>query len=537
MIEERCTEGVRRILDRSARLATDTGAVEIAPMHLLHALLREESCATEILAQHGLSCELFESTDLTSGTASADATATMANSVGPRPKTDSPRPGRVAASELFQQVISAAQQRAGLAGRYAEIGSELLLWGLAAVESPAAEILKRHGLDVQALQDEVDEKAGFRREPIDVDFSIRWQQRPMADQTDTYRILDASANRAREGLRVVEDFVRFTLDDAHLTGRLKSLRHELTGLLDVFGTTALLTCRDTTQDVGTGISTPAEAERPSAAAAVQANFKRVQEALRTLEEFAKVLRSSQDERPLNDAQSAERFGAMRYDLYTLEKAVLLTQSSRERLHGRDLYVLVTEEESHHGAGPAIREALAAGAGIVQVREKSMPDRKLVEHGQRVRQWTHDAGALFVMNDRPDLAVFTDADGVHVGQEELSVRQARRIVGPDRLVGVSTHTIEQARQAVLDGADYIGVGPVFSSVTKEFERLAGLDFVRQVAAEISLPWFAIGGITHTNIHEVQDAGATRVAVSSAVCGAEHPGRATQLLLDQLRQAGP
>ena len=137
--------------------------------------------------------------------------------------------------------------------------------------------------------------------------------------------------------------------------------------------------------------------------------------------------------------------------------------------------------------------------------------------------------MFVMNDRPDLAVLADADGVHVGQEELSVKDARTIVGADRLVGVSTHSIEQARQAVLDGADYIGVGPVFPSGTKQFDRLAGLELVRAVAAEVRLPAFAIGGITADNLPLVREAGLGRVAVSGAVASAADPGAAARRLL--------
>ncbi len=146
----------------------------------------------------------------------------------------------------------------------------------------------------------------------------------------------------------------------------------------------------------------------------------------------------------------------------------------------------------------------------------------------MRAWTREAGALYVMNDRADLAVVTEADGVHVGQDELSVKEARRIVGPHRLVGVSTHTIEQARQAVLDGADYIGVGPVFPSVTKSFESPAGLELVRQIAAEIALPWFAIGGINAENVDSVLEAGATRIAVSHAILSADDPESATKAL---------
>jgi thiamine-phosphate pyrophosphorylase len=131
-----------------------------------------------------------------------------------------------------------------------------------------------------------------------------------------------------------------------------------------------------------------------------------------------------------------------------------------------------------------------------------------------------------MNDRPDLAVLADADGVHVGQDELGVRDARRIVGPARLVGVSTHNLEQVEQAVLDGADYIGVGPVFPSGTKSFADFPGLDFVRKATAATRLPAFAIGGITENNVAAVRAAGAERIAVSGALCGAEDPAAAAR-----------
>jgi thiamine-phosphate pyrophosphorylase len=137
-----------------------------------------------------------------------------------------------------------------------------------------------------------------------------------------------------------------------------------------------------------------------------------------------------------------------------------------------------------------------------------------------------------MNDRPDLAKLSNADGVHVGQEELAVKECRAILGVGPLVGVSTHSIEQARQAVLDGANYIGVGPTFPSATKNFEQFAGLEFLRQVAGEIRLPTFAIGGITAENLHEVLSAGISRIAVSQALLNAPNIETATQVLLRQL-----
>ncbi len=340
----------------------------------------------------------------------------------------------------------------------------------------------------------------------------------MTEHFDTLRILDAAANRAREGLRVVEDWLRFALDDRHLTELAKTCRHDLAAALRPLEPFGLIAARDTLHDVGTGVRAPSETRRDSPRDVLIANLKRSQEALRTLEEFAKVI----------SADAGESLGQLRYRLYTLEKAILQTEASRRNLAGRDLYLLVTASACRRGAEAAILESVPAGVSIVQVREKQMPDRELLAHARRVREWTKTAGALFIMNDRPDLAVLADADGVHVGQEELPVREARRIVGPARLVGVSTHTIEQARQAVLDGADYLGVGPVFPSGTKRFDSFAGLEFVRQAAAEITLPWFALGGITPDNVANVRTAGATRLAVSGAICGAERPAEAAAAL---------
>ena len=137
-----------------------------------------------------------------------------------------------------------------------------------------------------------------------------------------------------------------------------------------------------------------------------------------------------------------------------------------------------------------------------------------------------------MNDRPDLAVLAQADGVHVGQEELSVKDARSIVGPDMLVGVSTHNIEQARQAVLDGADYLGVGPTFPSGTKQFEQFPGVELLRAVAAEIRLPVFAIGGIERQNLGRGIGGRFPRIAISGAITSAADPVQAAKELLERL-----
>jgi thiamine-phosphate pyrophosphorylase len=328
---------------------------------------------------------------------------------------------------------------------------------------------------------------------------------------DAARILDANANRAREALRVVEDYCRFVLDDRFLSGELKRMRHDLTEILGGLPPGQLLASRDTLGDVGTTLTTAQEQQRYSLAAVVQANLKRLQEALRSLEEYGK----------LRDPAVGQALERLRYRGYTLERALLLGATARERLVDTCLYVLLTASQCTLGLQRTIREAAEGGAQAFQLREKTMSDRELLARAREVRHLTRETGTLFIMNDRADLARLADADGVHLGQGELSVKEARRILGPEALVGVSTHNLDQVQQAVLDGASYIGLGPTFSSATKSFTEFPGLDFVREATAETSLPAFAIGGITLQNLESTLAAGARRIAVGHAICQSETP----------------
>lgn len=333
------------------------------------------------------------------------------------------------------------------------------------------------------------------------------------------RVVDAAANRAREGLRVVEDYVRFVLDDRHLTERLKQIRHRLTTTLEQIPYSDRLAARETQADVGTSVTLPSEQRRADPSHLLAANFARLQEALRSLEEFSKLANPAM-------ATVMER---LRYETYTLQRAVETTARSVERLGRARLYVLVDGRSSVIEFETLVRALVEAGVHVIQLRDKQLDDRELIGRGRLLRSLTQGTSTVFIMNDRPDLAVLAQADGVHVGQEELTVKDARTIVGPRRLVGVSTHSLEQARQAVLDGADYLGIGPTFPSGTKHFERFPGLEFVRAVAGEIRMPAFAIGGIGLDNVGQVIAAGLRRVAVSGAIAGVEDPGAVAGELL--------
>jgi thiamine-phosphate pyrophosphorylase len=170
--------------------------------------------------------------------------------------------------------------------------------------------------------------------------------------------------------------------------------------------------------------------------------------------------------------------------------------------------------------------------MVQLRDKRLSDRELIQRAGRLMELARDTPTLVIINDRVDIVQAVSAHGVHLGQDDLPLADARRLLGPDVLIGVSTHSMEQARQAVVQGASYIGVGPTFASATKQFHEFPGPPLLRAVAAEIRLPSFAIGGIGLEQLDEVLACGIWRVAVSSAVWGAASPEVACRAFVERL-----
>jgi thiamine-phosphate pyrophosphorylase len=197
-------------------------------------------------------------------------------------------------------------------------------------------------------------------------------------------------------------------------------------------------------------------------------------------------------------------------------------SSRERLADARLYLVCD-------ARPAdwLRAAVRGGVDIVQLRDKTLDDAGLVSASRAFRE---SGAGLFILNDRPDLVEACGADGVHVGQDDMTPAQARALVGPDRIVGRSTHSPQQGAQAAADpDVDYLAVGPVHETPTKPGRPAAGLDYVSWAAAHVHKPWFAIGGLASTNVHEVFARGATRLVVVRAITGAADPEQAARELL--------
>lgn len=201
-----------------------------------------------------------------------------------------------------------------------------------------------------------------------------------------------------------------------------------------------------------------------------------------------------------------------------------------------LYVVLDRAASAgRDLGDLLDAVIAGGARMIQLRDKSSPSGRLLPLAEQLRARCRDAGAIFIVNDRVDLAVAVGADGVHLGQEDLPPRVARPLLRPGMILGVSTHSVEQARRAQADGADYVAVGSMFPTRTKPDFELVGPALVRVLRPEIRVPLVGIGGITPDNVGEVIRAGADGVAVISAVCGVPDPAAASAHFLAAIRRA--
>ena len=316
-----------------------------------------------------------------------------------------------------------------------------------------------------------------------------------------FRILDASFNRAREALRVLEDLARFHHDDPALAASLKAARHALDREARPHAR-AFVGARDSERDVGRDGDLPVPGLRPLAGVA-QANLKRAREALRTIEEVAKGRFA-----PMSAA--AQR---LRYALYSIEKGL---QDPRGRLAAARLYVLLDPSVTRRPLAEVAEEAARGGAEMLQLRQKPRVSLALA---RRIRAAVPDA--LFIVNDDVAVALASGADGVHLGLEDLPIREARRLGAG--IVGATSHSLAEARRAVREGADYISVGPMFATPLKPHLRPEGRSYLA-AAKRLGLPWFCIGGITRKNVEPAFG----RVAACAGVIAERDPEAAARAI---------
>jgi thiamine-phosphate pyrophosphorylase len=317
------------------------------------------------------------------------------------------------------------------------------------------------------------------------------------------RILDANLDRAREGLRIIEEWCRFGLNDSQLAQECKHLRQELAS----WHTPDLRLARDTARDIGTTLSHPQEERRSSLEQLLQANLCRVQESLRVLEEYGK----------LHQPEMGMALKQMRYRTYILESQIL-GYRRRQQLREASLYLVTSPSEQLFSV---VEAALKGGLTLVQYRDKNAEDGVRLAKAEKLCQLCHQYGALFLLNDRADLALAVGADGVHLGQQDIPISLARQILGTQCLIGRSTTNPQEMQNAIAEGADYIGVGPVYETPTKAGKAAAGLEYVRHAKVNSPIPWFAIGGIDLENVGDVINAGAKQIAVVRAIMQAENP----------------
>ena len=340
------------------------------------------------------------------------------------------------------------------------------------------------------------------------------------------RIVDANLNRIGEGLRVLEDIARLVLNDATLSQRLKTLRHELvTG--DLPFNTKLIQARDSEGDVGINTLAPGQEKAKELPVVIMANARRIQQSLRTIEELAKT----QDITPKLDP---EKFKQARFDLYSIERELLSKILRQDKVkHIRGLHAIIdTQALKGRRHIEAAGQIIRGGAKAIQLRDKLTSKKELLPIALELKALCTEHKVLFIVNDHLDLALAANADGLHLGQNDLPVTVARRLLPIDKILGCSTTTVDQAIAAESDGADYIAVGSMYPTPSKETAVIVGLDRLRQVRQAVSLPLVAIGGITKDNAAEVIAAGANSVATISAILNAESPEKASRQIVARI-----
>ncbi len=339
---------------------------------------------------------------------------------------------------------------------------------------------------------------------------------------EIHRILDANFNRAREALRVIEDCGRFVLNDPAVTAMAKHFRSDLKELLEELPHDELIASRDISGDVGRELTSKTELNRQTARDVATAACKRLTEALRTIEEYSKII----------SAKVAQSIEKIRYDSYTLEQRLTSRFLIGERFADVRLYTMISAKICRNKSLLEVaRSALAGGADALQLREKNTSDDIFLAMAAELRELTDETGKLLIINDRPDIAALVGADGIHLGQDDLPINEARRLLRPGAIIGRSTHSIQEARAAINEGADYIAVGPMYATTTKDRPPV-GPELLAEAVGEISLPIVAVGGITSKNVSELVAKGAKCVAVCADICAAEDVKAAARAIRDQM-----
>ncbi len=347
---------------------------------------------------------------------------------------------------------------------------------------------------------------------------------PKATSRQTLRIVDANLNRIGEGLRLLEDMARLLLNNTALTQQLKTMRHQLI-TVDQTLNQQLLQARNSEGDVGINLEAPQPASKREMPEVVVANARRVQQSLRVIEELAKIPGIKLD---------PEKFKKARFNLYTIERDLLSRMMRRDKLEHIFGLCAIIDTKFLRGRShlEVAAQVIQGGVRTVQLRDKMQSKRELLPIAQQLKSLCSEHEVLFIVNDYLDLALAADADGLHLGQDDLPVRVARQLLPLDKILGCSVASVKQATSAESAGVDYIAVGAIYPTESREATEVIGLEGLRLIKKQAGLPLVAIGGITADNVTEVIASGADSVAVISAIMEAESPEEAARQIVDKL-----
>ncbi len=340
----------------------------------------------------------------------------------------------------------------------------------------------------------------------------------------TLRIIDANLNRIGESLRLLEDIARLMLNDAILSKKLKSIRHDLEEV-DFSFKTQLLQARQADSDVGADIKVEQQTGKRDLPKAVIANCRRIEQSLRVIEELAKTPEINMD---------SDRFEKARFELYTIEKEMvsrLLRKDKADRIKG--LYAIIdTDSLKGRSHADMTKQVLEGGARIIQLRDKTTHIGDLLAIAIELKKLCSRYNALFIVNDHIDIAIASDADGVHIGQDDMPLSVVRKLMPVDKIIGCSVNTPKEAAIAQEQGADYIATSAIYPTASKAGVNVIGLEGLRRIKDTAKVPLVGLGGINYDNISEVISNGADSAAVISAILGASSPKEATRNLMEKI-----
>jgi len=332
------------------------------------------------------------------------------------------------------------------------------------------------------------------------------------------QIIDANLDRAREGLRVLEDWARFALGREDLVKDLKNFRQTLgEHHLKVYKES-----RNFINDKCAGLSHPAQFTRNNTSSIISSNAARVQEALRVIEEFSRD----------HNQNLCKISSEIRYEIYNLEIILLEAHSNfslKKILNENDLYFITIDTKN---LLEKIKNILEGGVKIIQYRSKKLNDAEMLSEAFKVRELCSTYNALFIINDRIDIAYASDADGVHLGQNDLNIKYAREILGFSKIVGVSANNPSSIKKAIKEGCDYLGVGPLFKTTTKKDGIPLGVKNLKKLTQGITIPWFAIGGIKYENLSILKSNKIKKIAMISDIIYNENPKEKARMVINYL-----